>query len=144
MFDFKKTTLIFLSIIFLCGSSSFSQNKQIDCENAITQMEMNYCAKQSYEKAQKALDKIYNNLVKVIEEKQKDYDNEPQLTGKNLLDLFQDSQNQWIKYKETAAGFNGAIYQGGSMQPLIYYNVLARITEDRIKELKDLLEELSM
>jgi len=144
MLKHKEIIIIFFFVIFITFDFSVAQDKKIDCENAVTQMEMNFCAKQSYEKAQKALDKIYNQLLTVIKERQKDYENETQLTGKNLLTLFNDSQKQWKEYRISAAGFNGAIYQGGSMQPLIYFNAMARITEDRIKVLKYLLEEFSM
>ncbi len=134
---------IFLIFFIVTGYTS-AQKEKVDCKKAVTQMEMNLCAKQSYENTKKILDKIYNKLLKVIKEKQKFYEPENQLTGKNLIAFFIDSQQQWEKYRDSAAGFEGAVYQGGSMQPLIYFNTMKRITEERIKELKDLLEEISI
>jgi len=137
------TILIFIFIpsLFI---NVFAQEYEINCDSAITQMDMNFCAKQGYEKAQLTMDSIYTQLENIIKERQKDYQNENQLTGKDLINSFVDSQKQWEEYRKASAGFNGAIYQGGSIQPLIYFSVMQRITEDRIKELQDLIEELTL
>jgi len=125
------TILIFIFIpsLFI---NVFAQEYKINCDSAMTQMEMNFCAKQGYEKVQIKLDSILIKIKIVIEEMQKDYQDENQLTGKDLLSLFIDSQKEWEEYRRTAAGFNRAVYQGGSIQPLIYYSVMQKLTRERI------------
>lgn len=134
-------TKVCLFILF-ASNLVFAQEMQVNCDSAMTQLEMNTCAKQGYEKAQLKLDSIFSKLQNLIKEQQQYYQDENQLNGKNLITLFNDSQEQWLKFRESAAGFNSAIYQGGSIQPLIYYSVMQSITEDRIKQLEDLYQEM--
>ena len=141
-----KTALIpiIIVILFLFANKTTAQNKKVDCKKAVTQTELNFCAKYTYENAQKNLDELYTKLLKIIKERQNDFANKNDLTGKKFVDDFINSQEQWKKYRKSFVGFYSSIYQGGSMQPMIYFNIKTKITKERISELKDLLEEFSM
>ena len=143
----KSNTVIIFAIIvilYLFANVTTAQNKKVDCENAVTQMDINFCAKYRYEKAQKNMDELYKELLKNIKERQNDFANDNQLSGEKFVNNFIDSQEQWKKYRKSYADFYSSIYHGGSMQPMIYFNAMTTITEERIKDLKDLLEEFSM
>ncbi|HED07822.1 MAG TPA: DUF1311 domain-containing protein [Ignavibacteria bacterium] len=135
---------IIIVILFLFANVTTAQNKKVDCKKAVTQTDLNLCAKYSYENAQKNLDELYTKLFNIIKERQNDFANENDLTGKKFVDDFINSQEQWRKYRKSFVGFYSSIYQGGSIQPMIYYNIKTKITEERTNELKDLLEEFSM
>ncbi len=90
------------------------------------------------------MDKLYTKLFKIIKERQNDFANKNDLTGKKFVDNFINSQKQWKKYRKSFAEFYSSIYQGGSIQPMVYYNIKTKITKERMSELKDLLEEFSM
>ncbi|MCH8941594.1 MAG: DUF1311 domain-containing protein [Bacteroidetes bacterium] len=143
----KSNTVIIFAIIvilYLFANVTTAQNKKIDCEKAVTQMDLNFCAKYRYEKAQKNMDELYSKLLKIIKERQNDFANGNPLTGKKFVDNFVDSQEQWKKYRESFVSFYSSIYQGGSMKPMVHFNTMTTITKERLKELKDLLEEFSM
>ena len=114
-----KNLFLHLSILFLF---SFSTNLL-----AQTQVEMNQTAIDNLKKADNELNQVYKNLVKKIDKKEK-----------NLLIT---AQKNWIKFRDSKCEFEKQQYDGGSIQPLIYYTCLAECTEDRIKDLKRNLED---
>ena len=101
-------------VLFLCfiNEVSFGQ----------TQMEMNQQASTNYKKADAKMVLIYK---KVQKETLSDIDKK----------LLLDAQRKWIIYKEAHCKSASASYEGGSIQPLIYFNCLTEITKERIKQL---------
>lgn len=91
-----------------------------------TQMEMNTEAGKNYKKSDAKLAIVYKKVQKETQGE----------VGKKLL---LDAQRTWIKYKEAHCKSASAIYEGGSMQPLIYLNCLTEITTERIKQLNNYL-----
>ena len=114
-----KNFFLHLSILFLF---SFSTNLL-----AQTQAEMNQTAIDNLRKADNELNQVYKNLVKKLDVKEK-----------NLLITV---QKNWIKFRDSKCEFEKQQYDGGSIQPLIYYTCLTECTEDRIKDLKKNLED---
>ncbi|OXA78270.1 Uncharacterized conserved protein YecT, DUF1311 family [Flavobacterium aquidurense] len=115
----KKITFLHLSILFLF---IFSTNLL-----AQTQAEMNQTAIDNFTKADNELNQVYKKLVKKLDEKEK-----------NLLIT---AQKNWIKFRDAKCEFEKQQYDGGSIQPLIYYTCLAECTEDRTEDLKRNLED---
>ncbi len=105
---------IIILVLFLCFINvvSFGQ----------TQMEMNQQASTNFKKADAKMALIYKKVQKET----------PSDIDKKLL---LDAQRTWIKYKEAHCKSASASYKGGSIQPLIYYNCLTEITNERIKQL---------
>ena len=104
--------LIFLIFVCCLNAVSFGQ----------TQMEMNQQASTNYKKADAKMAITYK---KVQKETLSDIDKK----------LLLDAQRTWIKYKEAHCKSASASYAGGSIQPLIYFNCLTEITQERIKQL---------
>ncbi|TPG41710.1 lysozyme inhibitor LprI family protein [Flavobacterium pectinovorum] len=94
---------------------------------AQTQVEMNQTAIQNLAKADNELNQVYKKLVKKLNEKEKK--------------LLITTQKNWIKFRDSKCEFEKEEYNGGSIQPLIYYTCLAQCTNDRTKELKSNLED---
>lgn len=115
----KKITFLHLSLLFLfcCSTTLFAQ----------TQLEMNEITIDNFKKADNELNQVYKKLVKKLDEKEK-----------NLLIT---AQKNWIKFRDSKCEFEKQQYDGGSIQPSIYYTCLAESTEDRIKDLKRNLED---
>ncbi len=95
---------------------------------AQTQLEMNIKAYEDYKVADAKMSAIYKKVLK---------------TFTNTADkkLLLEAQRAWIKYKETNCKLVANAYEGGSIKPLMYAACLTSLTEARIKELQDLLEE---
>ena len=93
-----------------------------------SQMEMNVQAYNDYKVADAKMSALYKKVLKTF----------TKATDKKLL---LETQRAWIKYKETHCKLVATAYEGGSIQPLISATCLTSITEARIKELEDLIEE---
>lgn len=95
--------------------------------HAQTQAEMNETALLTYKKADSKLNKVYQQLLQ-------------QLSGheKQLLIA---AEKSWIQYKTAHCGYVSASYEGGSIQPLIYYTCLIDVTNERITFLEKDIQE---
>ena len=85
-----------------------------------TQMEMNQQASTNYKKADAKMAITYKKV---------------QIETLSNVDkrLLLDAQRKWIIYKEAHCKSASASYEGGSIRPLIYFNCLTEITNERIK-----------
>ena len=101
-------------VLFLCFINVFSFGQ--------TQIEMNQQASINYKKADAKMVFIYKKVQK---------ETLSDIEKKLLLD----AQRKWIIYKEAHCKSASASYEGGSIQPLIYFNCLTEITKERIKQL---------
>ena len=81
-----------------------------------TQMEMNDCAGQDFDKADKQLNQAYKRLEKT-----------PELIA---------AEKAWIVFRDAECKYQAQAVEGGSMQPMVYANCMQSLTEDRIKQLQ--------
>ncbi len=114
-----KNFFQYFSLLFLFGFSTTLL--------AQTQAEMNQTAINNFKKADTKLNQVYKNLVKKLDEKEKK--------------LLITAQKNWIQFRDSKCNFEKQQYEGGSIQPLIYYTCLTECTEDRINDLKKNLED---
>lgn len=107
-----------IAIFMFVSSLSFAQ----------TQMEMNEQAADNYKKIDLQLNKVYKQLLSLTKDQKK-------------KDLLIKAQRAWVSYKEAHCKYDESFYEGGSMQPLVYYTCLQEVTEERIKQLKRAIED---
>ncbi len=109
--------IILVSATALLSFSCFSQ----------TQGQMNEQTKKDYKKADEIMAVTYRNAMA----------NEDEFGKKLLLE----AQRAWINYKEAHCKSESNQFEGGSMQPLIYFSCLTELTNERTKKLKAYTEE---
>lgn len=97
----------------------------LDCNKAMTQNDMNICAAQSYQAADKVLNTNYKRLMTKLK------DNAP------ARDKLRTAQRAWLTFRDTQCDFEGYGVEGGSMQPLIVASCKAQLTKQRAKQLED-------
>jgi uncharacterized protein YecT (DUF1311 family) len=108
----KDSLLIAIAALAMTGSAV-----------AQPQHEMNRQAESDYEKADAELNRAYGKMLK-------DLDAE----GQKKLKA---AQRAWIAFRDAQAEFEAdSEARGGSMYTMIYYGGLARLTRDRIKQLR--------
>jgi uncharacterized protein YecT (DUF1311 family) len=113
-----KRKYYFIVLITLCFSNnSFAQ----------TQLEMNKTADAKYKKADAELNKVYKQLISILDQ------NEKQL-------LIQ-AEKDWVKFRDSSCKFDASQYEGGSIKPLIYSTCLEELTRKRISEIKASIKE---
>jgi uncharacterized protein YecT (DUF1311 family) len=104
------------------GSAFGQETKKPPCSDANTQTEMNICAGKEYKTADAALNKVYQQLVAILNVEEK-----AQLKA---------AQTAWIKYRDANCVFVGDQYKGGSIRPMIQGLCLADVTQNRTVELR--------
>lgn len=136
-----KAALIFA----LCGCVSLAEGPalgddepDVDCNNAMTQFDMNVCSARDYEAADAELNAQWTITKKAMAEVDRDIDDVDQRGAeKSLLS----AQRAWITYRDGQCEAQGYRYYGGSIRPLIVSSCLADLTRNRTEELKALIEE---
>ncbi|MBN1916046.1 DUF1311 domain-containing protein [Candidatus Dojkabacteria bacterium] len=102
-----------------------TDNNAIDCKEQKSQSEMNICAKNKAEEEITRLEKILTDLKKV-----------------NNDNLIISSQDSWKQYRDQTCKLESKQYEEGSMQPLIEWSCIERITNKRVEELENFYNEL--
>ncbi|MGA0542797.1 lysozyme inhibitor LprI family protein [Neotabrizicola sp. VNH66] len=109
--------------------------QEVDCANAMAQMELNYCAEQDWVAADDALNAAYKEAMALL----RAYDKENPSDFPEA-DRLQKAQRAWITYRDLACDAAGFPMRGGSAEPLLIYGCLAHLTEQRTEDLHSLLE----
>lgn len=117
--------IIILYLIFF-NYLTYASDSKIDCDNAYTQFDMNYCANEDFKKADKELNQLYQEILKYTSEEE--------------TNLLKKSQNLWIKLRDADCEFGSFQVREGTVFPMILSMCLAGKTKVRIEELKNILE----
>lgn len=83
---------------------------------------MNATANTNYKKADLELNKVYKQLMTMLDQNEKTF-------------LIQ-AEKDWVKFRDSHCKFEASQYEGGSIQPLIYSSCLEELTKKRIVEIK--------
>lgn len=117
-------------ILALAGAPARAAD-ELDCHDwgnkSLNQHEMNMCAHQDYKAADRALNTAYRALTAKID-----------AVAKVLL---VEAQRAWITFRDKECKYEAAENEGGSIYPMIYSGCLARLTNVRTRELKELAEQ---
>lgn len=134
-------TFTFATVFMLASSGlAFAQeDPPLDCANAMTQADMNQCSYMDFEKADKELNVVYKQAMKsaVEADKQAAEMNEAYVGAVKAL---KKAQRAWIDYRDGHCDGVGYEAVGGSMQGMLISGCQARLTENRTKELRELIQ----
>ncbi|MCC5623339.1 lysozyme inhibitor LprI family protein [Nostoc sp. CHAB 5715] len=100
--------------------------QRVNCNNTQTQIAINECAKLSYQKADKRLNQVYQQLLPTLETSRK----------QKLIA----AQQAWLKFRDSNCEFKRSRYEGGSIAPSIYSGCLENTTKLRTQELQEYLK----
>ena len=101
-----------------------TQAQAADCANG-SQMDLNICAGQSYQVADKALNDTYQLLLTKIDASQQE--------------KLREAQRLWISFRDKECTFETSATEGGSIHSMMYTNCIQHLTEDRTKQLSALM-----
>lgn len=116
--------LLLAVIASLAGLVSSTSLAATDCmQTAQTQTAMTQCAGQQYKQADARLNRQYRELTSRLagQPKQKD-----QLVS---------AQRRWLAFRDAECRFKASTVAGGSAQPMVRLQCLARLTADRNTQL---------
>src|SRR5215212_8492849 len=108
----------------------------LDCANAKSQGDMNMCAAAEFRRADAKLNSLWG---KRIAEARVD-DRSPD-SGRTTSDqrseeaILRRAQRAWVQFRDAQCEGEGLAERGGSMEPMVVSLCLARVTDERIKQL---------
>ena len=110
--------------------------QETDCAAAQTQAEMNDCAYQDWEAADAVLNALWPQARAVTKAQDADLPEELKGADQALLD----AQRAWIAFRDAQCASEGFAMRGGSAEPLLIYGCMASLTEDRVEDLRAVIE----
>ncbi|HVK90936.1 MAG TPA: lysozyme inhibitor LprI family protein [Mycoplana sp.] len=126
--------------LFAPAASAQDAEPELDCANAVTQMEMNLCAQVDYEAADDELNRAYRAAMKVMETTDADLGEiDPAYPG--AVGALKKAQRAWIPYRDAHCELAGFEARGGSLEPMLVSACLADLTLKRTQELEALAAE---
>ena len=119
-----------VTVIFVLMTLHARADDAPNCKDPQDQSTMTLCAGLDFEKADKELNDLWPSLKVDAETNDKD-------TGKHeYADALLASQRAWIAFRDAECTWQGFDAHGGSLEPMIVNGCSARLTRDRIKQLK--------
>lgn len=125
-----------LALVFCCAFSP-AVSQDVNCEDALTQRDMNTCAYQDYQREDALLNDAWGPAMAQMRE----YDSYASEANKGAAKALREAQRAWITYRDLACEAEGWSFRGGSMEPLMVSTCLASLTKARTTLLRGLVEE---
>jgi uncharacterized protein YecT (DUF1311 family) len=99
-----------------------------DCQNALSQREMNNCANEAYEKSDTELNALYKQVTSRLKGDAKQ------------ASLLVAAQRAWIAFRDAECAFVSSPTTGGSVNSMVQANCRDRVTSARVNDLKSYLQ----
>ncbi len=114
---------------------------ETDCDDPITQAEMNYCARQDFEAADAELNVQWPITAATMKLRDQSFDYYTIKKGEGFFETLLEAQRAWIAYRDAHCMSEGYFARGGSMEPMLFSRCLARLTIERTAQLRKLAED---
>ena len=124
-----------LGIIVLTAAYAMPGHAQeLDCRDPQTQVEMTGCAARDYEAADAELNAAWGEAMAWARRMDEGLpaDQVP------AADILRDAQRAWIPFRDQACEAESLAARGGTMQNMLFYMCLTRLTEVRTEDLRNL------
>jgi uncharacterized protein YecT (DUF1311 family) len=112
----------------------------LDCDNAITQVDMNQCAFEDYQVADAGLNAQWTQTSSVMKSRDENFESEYD-TRSGYFDTLLEAQRAWLGSRDAHCRNKGYIARGGSLEPLLVSSCMAHLTRLRTAELEELVED---
>jgi uncharacterized protein YecT (DUF1311 family) len=120
-----------------CVMPYMAMAQDVDCENALAQQEMNFCAEQVWQAEDATLNETYASALAVMQEADASFSPE----GDTEEDRLRTAQRAWVEYRDAACDSAGYAMRGGSAEPLLIYGCMAMLTKERTAQLLILMQD---
>lgn len=103
--------------------------QEVDCGRAVTQVEMNDCARRDWAEADAALNLAYAEAVARAEA----FDTHPEGRAEETLRA---AQRAWVAFRDAVCESQAVLWEGGSAEPMVRSGCLATVTRQRAEALR--------
>lgn len=110
--------------------------QEIDCANAMAQMELNQCAYDDWEAADAELNDAYQEAMALL----RDWDANLPADEQGGAEALLAAQRAWITFRDQACAAEGYAMKGGSAEPLLVYGCMRVLTEERTAHLTGMVD----
>lgn len=126
----RRATSALVALSFLAAPAAASS-----CDEKGSQSEINQCLWEEYQSADRELNEIWKRVKAEIDKRDREL--EPRARGwpKALLD----AQRGWLEYRQNHCAAVGFEMRGGTGERMLVNGCLARMTRERVSELKEML-----
>ena len=104
---------------------------KVDCDEPITQMEINVCSYREYLEADIALNEHWARVRSRWHERSDRSDFWQKVFG---------AQREWLEYRNAECEVWKKLYGGGTISPLMQNSCLTKVTQQRVEKLAALLD----
>jgi len=111
----------------------------LDCENAMTQADMNECAFRDHQAANAELNAQWQQTSSVMKSRDENFESEYD-TRSGYFDTLLEAQRAWLGYRDAHCRSEGYFARGGSLEPLLVTSCMTHLTRLRTAELEELVE----
>ncbi len=111
----------------------------LDCENAMTQADMNQCAFNDHKAADAELNAQWKKSAAVMKLRDENFESEYDMRN-GYFETMLEAQRAWIAYRDSHCRSEGYFARGGSMEPLLVSSCMAQLTRLRTTQLSELVE----
>ncbi len=127
----KMETAMFRPIAALFLLSLPASAQEVNCANAVTQLEMNTCQQEVWAESDERLNGVYAETLAILQQSDADYP----IDGPSEEDRLRDAQRAWVAFRDANCDSAGYPMRGGSAEPLLVFGCMHQMTEARIEEL---------
>lgn len=128
----------FYALLLVAASA---QTQIVECGDDMSQVEMNQCSLQAYRSTDAQLNTIWKRVADALKAR----DRRPQQKGFDkppaYFNTLLEGQRGWLIYRDKQCASEGNQVHGGSVEPFIINSCKTKLTEARITQLNNLLEE---
>ena len=127
--------MIRLFLVFACLTFPAAA-QEVDCANAMAQMDLNQCAYEDWEAADAELNDVYKRAMMILQ----GWDEGLPEDEKGGAEALKEAQRAWITFRDKACQAEGYAMKGGSAEPLLVYGCMRQLTEERTDHLTGLVD----
>ena len=123
--------ILILTFVLTLGTAAAVQAQTLNCNNAMTQMEINACTGMAFEAADRDLNAAYAQARTQM--RQIDSGLPPNQQGAEVA--LRDGQRAWISFRDNTCAAEGFQMRGGSGEQMLVLGCMARLTQARAQDL---------
>jgi uncharacterized protein YecT (DUF1311 family) len=105
------------------------------CDNPMAQMDMNICASLDFQVADAELNTLWQHVIADAHEADTEIDRATD-TRPTYEAVLRDAQRAWVQFRDAHCTWEGYEARGGSMEPMLEEGCRARLTRERIAQLR--------
>jgi uncharacterized protein YecT (DUF1311 family) len=119
-----------------------AQSRKYHCDNQQNQAEMTACAGIDFARADRELNAVWREAVahaRAIDRESRGFRGSDDRPGSEAV--LRDAQRAWLIFRDAHCTLEGYDARGGSMEPMLYNGCRARITRERVAQLRPAVSE---